>query len=199
VNAIIAHQESLITHLRGYQEEDEREPKRLAANSKDLLVQLTPTVIYQYRDTLPTLPTLIPLDQLLSSQKAGRDATSFMLPLTERFLTDWTAARHALAAPLSSLRAPMKEIKQFVVPIADGLASTEVLKGQITDAAPTLSDMIQYGLWGVKSKTLGILHPLRCLPLTSSEVAGNMVFMAEERHWEWQYPIPTTRRGLSMK
>jgi len=82
------------------------------------LSTVTSTVIYRYRDTLPTLPTLIPLDQLLSSQKAGCDALSVMPPLTKRCLTDWTAVRHALAALLSSLRTPMMETEQFVVPIS---------------------------------------------------------------------------------
>ena len=167
VNAIIARQESLIAHLRGYQEEDEIEHKRLAANvavlqrsarSADMLRNIGTGI----RDQLS--PVLITLDQLLSSQTADHDALSSILPTTKTLLTDWAAVRHALAALLSTLQAPMKEIEQFVVSITDELNNTEMLKNQFTDVTTTLSEMIRCGLQSIKSKKRGILHPLRCIP-----------------------------------
>ena len=167
VNAIISRQESLIAHLRGYQEEDEREHRRLAANGAVLersarSVDMFRNIGTGIRDQLS--PVLITLDQLLSSQTADHDKLSTILPSTKTLLTDWAAVRHTLAALLSTLQAPMKEIEQFVVSIADELDNTEMLKNQFTDVTTTLSEMIQCGLQSIKSKKRGILHPLRCIP-----------------------------------
>ena len=167
VNAIIARQESLIAHLQGYQEEEERERKRLAANSA--VLQRSARSVDKFRDIGTGIrdqlsPVLMTLDQLLLSQKEDHAVVSSILPSTKALLNDWAAVRHVLAALLSTLQAPMKEIEQFVVSITDELNNTEVLKDQITNATATLSNMIQCGLQSIKSKKVGILHPLRCLP-----------------------------------
>ena len=167
VNAIIARQESLVAHLRRYQDEDERERKRLAANGA--VLQRSARSVDMFRDIGTGIrdqlsPVLITLDQLLLSQKADHAALSSILPSTKALLTDWIAVKHALAALLSTLQAPMKEIEQFVVSITGELDNTEMLKDQITDATESVSDMIQCGLKSIKSKKVGILHPLRCLP-----------------------------------
>ena len=167
VNAIIARQESLIAHLQAYQEEDARERERLAANGA--VLQRSTRSVETFRDIGTGIrdqlsPVLITLDQLLLSQKEDHAALSSILPSTNALLTDWTAIRHALAALLSTLQAPMKEIEQFVVSITDELDNTEMLKDQITEATTTLSDMIQCGLKSIRSKKFGVLHPLRCLP-----------------------------------
>ena len=167
VNAIIARQESLVAHLRRYQEEDERERERLATNGA--VLQRSARSVDMFRDIGTGIrdqltPVLITLDQLLLSQKADHAALSSIVPSTKALLTDWTAVKHALAALLSTLQTPMKEIEQFVVSITGELDNTEMLKDQITDATASVSDMIQCGLKSIKSKKVGILHPLRCLP-----------------------------------
>ena len=167
VNAIIARQDSLIAHLRRYQEEDERERKRLAENGA--VLQRSARSVNTFHDIGTGIrdqlsPVLITLDQLLLSQKADHAALSSILPSTKALLTDWTAVKHALAALLSTLQTPMKEVEQFVVSITGEFDNTEMLKDQITDATESVSDMIQCGLKSIKSKKVGILHPLRCLP-----------------------------------
>ena len=163
VNAIIARQESLVAYLRGYKEEDERERERLAANGG--VLQRSARSMEMFRNIGTGIcdqlsPVLVALDQLLLSQKADHVALCSLLPSTKALLTDWTAVRHALAALLSTLQAPMKEIDQFVVSVTDELDNTGVLKHRITDATATLSDMIQSGLESIRSNKASILHPL---------------------------------------
>ena len=167
VNAIIARQESLVAQLREYQEEDERERERLAANGG--VLQRSARSVEMFRNIGTEIcdqlsPILTTLDQLLLSQKANHAALSSLLPSTKALLTNWTAVRHALAALLSTIQAPMKEIEQFVVSITDELDNTMVLKHRITDATATLSDMIQSGLQSIKSNKASIPDLLRCLP-----------------------------------
>jgi hypothetical protein len=163
VNAIIARQESLVAHLRGFQEEDEREHKRLAANGavlqrSALAADRLRNIGTQIRDQLS--PALITLDQLLLSQDAVHAVLSSILPSTKALLTDWAAVRHALAALLSTLQDPMKRVEQCIVSITDELDNTEVLKDQMSDATVTLSEMIQCGLQSIRSKKYGVLRPL---------------------------------------
>ena len=167
VNAIIARQESLVTHLQGIHKEEEREYMRLIAKAAVLQRSAVATDTFsdigtQIRDRFS--PALIKLDQLLLSQDADHAVLSSLLPSTKTILTDWTAVRHALAALLSTLEEPVKKIEGCIVSIADELHNTEVLRGQMSDATTTLSEMIKCGLQSIQAKKVGILHPLRRVP-----------------------------------
>ena len=165
---VIAQEEAIIETIRKLQ--TEHEAKRLVLAEKAVILRRTLDSTEILRDVGSQLcthfmPLLAQLQTQLAVQEDDRIALTTYLPSTPDFMHRWGALKDVISTLDAALERRVIRTQERITSIAQQLYDTESLRDQMSSSISSFSSMIDSARESINAKKLGVLHPIRRLPV----------------------------------
>ena len=168
LHEVIAQEGAIIEAIRKLQ--TEHEAKRHLLAEKAIILRRTLDSTEILRDVGSQLcthfmPLLAQLQTQLAVQEDDRIALATYLPSTPDFMHRWGALKDVISALDAALERRVIRTQERITFIAQQLYTTESLRDQMSSSISSFSSMIDSAQESIKAKKLGVLHPIRRLPV----------------------------------
>ena len=165
---IIAQEEAIIETIQKLR--TEHEAKRHILAEKAIILRRTLDSTEILRDIGSQLCThFMPLLAQLQTQLAGQEddgiALATYLPSTPDFMHRWGALKDVIFSLDAALERRVIRTQERITLIAQQLYTTESLRDQMSSSISSFSSMIDSAQESINAKKLGVLHPIRRLPV----------------------------------
>lgn len=165
---VIAQEEAIIGPIRKLQTEHEAKRQLLAEKAILLRRTLDSTeILHDVGSQLYThfTPLLVQLQTQLAVQENDGIIVATHLPCTPDFMHSWGVLKDGFLALDAALKRQVDRTQERITSIAQQLYSTESLRDQMSSSISSFSSMIDSAQESIKAKKLGVLHPIRKLPV----------------------------------